>query len=313
MPVLSILLGLVMLVVGGDMLVRGASRVALSARISPAVVGLTIVAMGTSMPELVVSLSSAYRGSPDLAVGNVVGSNIYNIGLILGVAALIRPLRITGNTVRMEWPIMMLAAFQLHLLARDGSIDRLEGAFFVTSMVVFVAWSVHVARSAVMPAEEEALAGSVPEPAGWGRSIGEIVLGAAVLSGGAQAMVWGAVEIASVLGVSERVIGLTIVAIGTSLPELFASVMASLRGNDDIAVGNVVGSNIFNIVGILGLTSLILPLPVNPAIVASDNLWMLGFSLLLLPLMRTEMTVQRWEGGLLVVLVVLYTGLLVAG
>lgn len=314
-----VLVGLALLVGGGEALVRGASGIALLARLTPAVVGLTIVAAGTSMPELVVSLQAAVENSPGLAIGNIVGSNIFNIGLILGLTALIRPLHIQGNTVRLEWPVMMLAAFQFHLLARDASIDRLEGGFLLTALVVFVAYAVWIARRSAAPIEHEAF--EEIATASFGRTgkkavsfnVGAIIIGISLLAGGSTALVRGAVAVASSLGVSDTIIGLTIVAAGTSAPELVTSIVAVWRGRDDIAVANVVGSNIFNILGIGGATALIHPLPVPAEILARDTWWMLGASLLLFPLMKTGMRVNRIEGAVLFVGFVVYIVLLVRG
>jgi cation:H+ antiporter len=269
----------------------------------PSVVGLTVVAAGTSMPELVVSTNAALAGSPGLAVGNVVGSNIFNIGAIVGLTALIHPLRIQGSTVRFEWPVMMLAALQLHMLSRDGRVDRLEGLFLLVGLVAFVAYVVSVGKA------DEAIA---PAPSGvatasLGRSGPTAVLlnglavlvGVAMLAAGASSLVKGAVSIASTAGVSDAVIGLTIVAAGTSLPELMTSLVAARRGQDDIAVGNVVGSNVFNVLGILGATAAIHPLKVPTEILARDNWWMMGASLLLFPLMKSGMRITRLEGFVL--------------
>ena len=300
---LLVLAGLALLVGGGEALVRGASGIALLARLTPAVVGLTIVAGGTSMPELVVSLQAALESSPGLAIGNIVGSNIFNISLILGLTALIRPLRIQGNTVRLEWPVMMLAAFQFHLLARDASIDRLEGGFLLTAVAVFVAYVVWIARKNTAPVEDEAF--EEIATASFGRTgkqavsfnVGAVVVGVVLLAGGSTALVRGAVGVASSLGVSETIIGLTIVAAGTSAPELVTSLVAAWRGRHDIAVANLIGSNIFNVLGIGGATALIHPLPVPAEILLRDNWWMLGASFLLLPLMKTGMRVNRLEGA----------------
>ena len=300
-----ILLGLVLLTAGGEALVRGASGIALVAKVAPAVVGLTIVAAGTSMPELVVSVQAALAGSPGLAVGNVVGSNIFNIGAVLGLAALVHPLRIVGSSVRLEWPVMMLSACQLHLLCRDGTVDRLEGAFLLAALVAFMIYAVRVVRPAITNIEEVAL-----EPvatasfgreggAGLALNLAAVLVGVGVLAAGSTALVHGAVGIASSAGVSDTVIGLTIVAAGTSTPELVTSLLAVRRGQDDMAVGNAIGSNIFNVLGIVGATALILPLPVPAQIALQDTWWMLGASLLLLPLMRSGMRVSRLEGALL--------------
>jgi cation:H+ antiporter len=311
-----VLLGLLLLIVGGEALVRGASGVALLARMAPAVVGLTIVAAGTSMPELVVSVQAAWGGNSGLAMGNVVGSNMFNIGAILGLTALIVPLRIQGNTVRLEWPVMMLAALQLHLLSRDGTVDRLEGGFLLIALVTFISYAVRLGKREAAPIEEAEFA-SV-ETASFGRTgraawtfnLVAIGIGVALLAGGSTALVRGATAIASGLGVSDAVIGLTIVAAGTSTPELITSLMAARRGQADIAVANVVGSNIFNVLGILSVTALILPLPVPQEIIERDNWWMLAASALLLPLMRSGMRVSRAEGGLLLAGFLVYMALL---
>lgn len=298
-----VLLGLVLLVFGGEALVRGASGLALLARVTPSVVGLTIVAAGTSMPELVVSTQAALAGSPGLAAGNVVGSNIFNIGAIVGLTAMLHSLRISGSTVRLEWPVMMLAALQLHLLARDGLVDRLEGAFLLVGLVVFVAYAVFVARQNPTPASDA----ETLTTASFGKiggvaltlNLSAVVLGIAVLAGGASALVSGAVSLATRFGVSETVIGLTVVAAGTSLPELMTSLVAARRGQDDIAIGNVVGSNIFNVLGILGTTALIHPVDVPDEIISRDDWWMIGASVLLFPLMKSGMRVTRLEGAVL--------------
>jgi cation:H+ antiporter len=283
---------------------------------APAVVGLTIVAAGTSMPELVVSVQAAWGGNSGLAMGNVVGSNMFNIGAILGLTALIVPLRIQGNTVRLEWPVMMLAALQLHLLSRDGTVDRLEGGFLLIALVTFISYAVRLGKREAAPIEEAEFA-SV-ETASFGRTgraawtfnLVAIGIGVALLAGGSTALVRGATAIASGLGVSDAVIGLTIVAAGTSTPELITSLMAARRGQADIAVANVVGSNIFNVLGILSVTALILPLPVPQEIIERDNWWMLAASALLFPLMKSGMRVSRAEGGLLLAGFLVYMALL---
>jgi len=312
LAVLSIALGFVLLVLGAESLVRGANGLALLARVSPTVIGLTIVAAGTSMPELVVSVDAAIEGSPGLSLGNVVGSNIFNLAAIVGCVAIIRPLRIQGNTVRLEWPIMMLSSFLLHLLGRDGTIDRLEGAFFFAGIVAFMGYAVWVARSAATKLEREEFRDLAAASQRRGRSnawlfnIAAVLLGGLLLSGGATVLVGGAVTLARTLGVSPTVIGLTVVAAGTSLPELATSVAAALKGQDDIAVANVIGSNIFNVLGIVGTTALILPLPVPDEIITRDDWWMLGISFLLFPLMRSGMRISRLEGTVLVVCFVGY-------
>lgn len=309
-----VMVGLALLVGGGEALVRGASGVAQLARVSPAVIGLTIVAAGTSTPELVVSIQAAVEGNPGLAVGNVVGSNIFNIAAILGLTAMVRPLAILGNAVRLEWPVMMLAALQLHLLSRDGLVDRLEGAFLLAGLVSFVGYAVWVGRAESTGAQGDAqvVTASFGRTGGAAMALNLCVaaIGVGLLAAGSTALVRGAMAVASGLGVSDTVIGLTIVAAGTSTPELVTSLMAARRGQDDIAVSNVVGSNVFNVLGILGPTALIAPLPVPEVIIARDNWWMLGVSLLLFPLMKSGMRINRMEGALLLTVFIAYLAVL---
>jgi len=306
--------GLVLLVAGGEGLVRGASGLALAARVPPAVVGLTIVAAGTSTPELVVSVQSAVGGNVGMAIGNVVGSNIFNIGAILGLAAMVRPLRVVGSTVRLEWPVMMLAAVLLVVVARDGVVDHVDGGGLLATLVVFTAYVVWLGRAAGASDEgfEEMVTASFG--AHGARALATnllaIVVGVALLAGGSTLLVRGAVAIAGAVGVSDTVIGLTIVAAGTSTPELVTSLVASRRGRDDIAIANVVGSNIFNVLGILGVTALVRSLDVPEVILARDVWWMLGASGLLLPLMWTGWRVSRLEGGVLLVGFLAYLWLL---
>jgi len=302
---LLVLLGFMLLVAGGEALVRGASGIALAAKVSPAVVGLTIVAAGTSMPELVVSVQSALGGNVGIALGNVVGSNIFNIGAILGLAAIVSPLRVMGNTVRMEWPIMMLAALALWALAMDGVISRVEGGCLFAAMLAFTGYAVWLGRRESASDGEDVFDGLATASFGatGGRALAldglAVIIGAALLAGGSTALVNGAVNIATAFGVSDTIIGLTIVAAGTSTPELAASLVASWRGRDDIAIANVVGSNILNIFCILGITSLILPLDVPRTILTRDVWWMLAASALLFPLMWSGMRINRLEGGVL--------------
>ena len=275
-PILALLAGLVLLVLGGEFLVRGATRLARSLGLSPSVIGLTVVAMGTSMPELVVSAGAGLRGESALAVGNVVGSNIFNVAGILGLTALLRPLQVLGNAVRIEWPIALLAP---------------QEALQVTSEVQGLL------------TEERSL---------WG-STGLVLLGCGLLAGGSELLVEGAVQLATGLGVAPTVIGLTIVGVGTSTPELAASVIAALRGNSDVAVANVLGSNIFNALGIVGTAALISPLQVPPEVVQRDLPWMIGLTLLLFPVLRSGLRVGRIEGAVLLGAYAVYTWLLLSG
>lgn len=313
LDVLLVIAGLVLLAVGGEALVRGATSIARRLDISPAIIGATVVAAGTSAPELVVSVAAALQGSPDVAMGNVVGSNIYNIVLILGITPLILPLVVQGVTIRLQWPVMLLAAAWLHMLARDGLLDRLEGGFLLLGLVVFVAWTVRLARDVAHEHEKQTF-GSVAERVPMAEtarimalSIAGVLVGSAILVLGAKLLVTGAVSLAEDAGVSERVIGLTVVAVGTCLPELVTSVIAAIHGRADLAVANVVGSNIFNVLGILGATALTHPITVNQRTIAVDDWFMLGLSLLLFPLMKSGKIISRLEGGVLFAMCVGWT------
>jgi cation:H+ antiporter len=319
-----IVVGLVLLAGGGEALVRAATTLAELAGVTPAVIGLTVVAIGTSLPELVVSLMAAVRGEPDLAVANVVGSNIFNIAATLGLTALIIPLPVHGSAVRLEWPVMFGASFFCLLLARGGEIDRLEGAFFLVTLGLFLAYTVHVARTDIGPAEAKQLSEHVEahdiDTAGRLKArskllvtLGILTLGIGTLIAGGRLLVDGAIALARIAGMTERVIGLTIVAGGTGAPELATSIIAAFRKRTDVAVANMIGSNIFNILGILGVTALVAPVPVAPALVRGDMWWMIGTTLLLLPLLRSGGRLSRGEGTLLVGVYALYIVVLLRG
>lgn len=304
-----VIAGLALLVLGGDALVGGAGRGAVTLRISARVVALVVVSVGTSLPELVVSLGSAWRGSVDLAVGNVVGSNVYNVALILGICALVRPLAVHTETLRGDWPVTFAAMAALWLASLDGVVGRVDGALLLCGLVAYLGWTVRRSASQSTPVDDEP--GPVPAPLGV--AIALVAVGVAALVGGAELVVRGATGIAEGFGVTERVIGLTVVGLGTSLPELFASLVATWRGQDDVAIGNVVGSNLFNTLGIAGGVALVVPLEVGPATVWRDMPVMLGVFAVLLPLMVTGRALVRWEGALLVSAAVGYTGWLLAG
>jgi len=313
-----IVLGIVLLVVGGETLLRGAVGLATLLRLTPAVIGLTVVAAGTSVPELAVSGIAAYQGKADIAVANVVGSNIFNITVILGLCALIRPLAITGNTIKLEYPVVALVTLLCLVIAQDGEVNRLDAALCLTVYIGFTAYLVGLVRQQVTAAEAQELKAEVaeltPVPARPRGSVcaALVVAGVVLLAGGAHATVTGAVGLARLLGWSERVIGLTIVSAGTGLPEVVASLVSSVRGRSDVAIGNVIGSNLFNILGILGLSALASPLPVQSELIASDCWWMLGVTLLLFPIMFTGLRVSRWEGGVLLAVYIVYLWLLLA-
>lgn len=295
----SLGLGVVLLYLGAEGLVRGSASIASRLGLSPLVIGLTVVAFGTSMPELVVSVDAALSGSASLAVGNVLGSNIGNVGLILGISALIFPLTVHARVVRVDLPIMVAVSALLPLLLRDGVVGRVEGAVLTTGLVLYIAFSLSAARHEPGQVQAEFAAGTPGASRSPAIDALLLVAGLAMLVFGARALVSGAVYLAEAAGMSEAAIGLTVVAIGTSLPELATSVVAALKGEGDIAVGNVVGSNLFNLLGIVGVASMVHPLSAT-GIGVLDFAVMLGSAALLLPLMRTGLRVTRWEGALLV-------------
>jgi cation:H+ antiporter len=313
-----IALGITLLVGGGEALVRGAVGLATIARLTPAVIGLTVVAAGTSVPELAVSGIAAYQGKTDLAVANVFGSNIFNILVIIGLCAIVRPIAFTGNTVRLEYPVLAIVTLLCLAITQDGSFNRLDAVLCLAIYVGFTAYLVSLVREQVSASEAKELKAEVSEletgnqPPRLVISLALVALGVACLAGGAHATVTGASDLARRFGWSERLIGLTIVSAGTGLPEVVASLMSSLRGRSDIAVGNVIGSNLFNTLIIPGVSALFAPLAVAPALIASDGWWMLGATLVLVPFMITGRRVSRLEGAVLLAIYGVYMGLLIA-
>ena len=311
----SIALGLVLLAGGGEALLRGAVAIASLLRLPPAIIGLTVVAAGPSFPELSVSVLAALKEQPDIAVGNVVGSNIFTVTFVLGICALVRPLAITGNSIRLEYPVLAIVTLMTLAVAQDGTINALDGLLFVSIYVLFTTYMVTLVRGQVDEAEAGGLAAEVQSRVDrprWLPTLVWLVGGTAALGLGATLTVNGAIGLAQMAGLSERVIGLTIVAAGTSLPEVVATLVSTVRGRDDVAIGNVIGSNIFNILGILGLSSLFSPLPVHESIIGIDNLWMMGTTVLLFPLMFTRLRIDRWEGAILLSCYIAYTASLFA-
>jgi len=360
--------GLLLLVVGGELLVRGASSIAGVLGISPLVIGLTVVAFGTSSPELAVSVQAGLAGNPDIALGNVVGSNILNVLFILGLCALILPLVVSRQLVRREVPIMVGVSLLVLLLALDGRLSTLDGALLFAGIVVYVAWSIIASRRATAAAsgdEAVTIDTIAGKSAGWSvgaavllavagtgyalgwlnsveagfvaagalaflggsllgkggttkggdiaHQVGFILAGLGMLVLGAGWLIDATTQIARALGVSDLIIGLTIVAAGTSLPEVVTSIIATLRKERDIAIGNVVGSNIFNLLGILGVAAMVTPggLPVAPSMLNFDLLVMIAVALACLPIFFTGMAIARWEGALFLGYYVAYTAYLV--
>ncbi len=321
MPVtiLIFLAGLVFLILGAEVLVRGSSRLAAALGISPLIIGLTVVAFGTSSPEFAVSFQSALDGQAGLVVGNVVGSNIFNVLFILGLAALITPLMVSQQLVRFDVPLLVAVSLLVPLLALDGLFSRLEGLLLFAGLVAYLVFLAYLGRKGNQREEAPPIAGINAGPgSGWRsmlRNIGLAVVGLGMLALGSRWLVRGAVEIAQALGLSELIIGLTIIAAGTSLPEVVTSVIASLRGERDIAVGNAVGSNLFNLLGVLGLASLLAPggIQVSPAAVRFDIPVMAAVAVACLPIFFTGCKISRWEGGLFLGYYLAYTLYLILG
>jgi cation:H+ antiporter len=305
LSIVLLMVGIALLGFGADVLVRGAVSLARLARIPTAVIGLTIVSMGTSLPELTVGIVSSLKGAQDLGVGNIVGVNVFNIAVVLGIAALIRPMRVHGTAVKLEWPFMFLASFQLLLLARDNVLDRLEGMFFVVGLVLFTAYVVRIGRQDVVGEEAEDLAEVVElKTLGErlqrvGPALGLIAAGIVVLIVGGEVLMRGALSLARAAGMTERMIGLTVVAFGTGTPEVATAIVAARRGQSELALGNVIGSNIVNILGVLGVTALISPLQLDPSVASHDLWWTLGFAFILFPIMRRGYIITRAEAGFL--------------
>ena len=305
MNLLFILLGVVFLYAGGEGLVRGASALGKRLGLSPVVIGLTIVSLGTSSPELAATLAGVFKGLPAVSFGNVVGSNIANLALVLGITAAIWPLSVSAKFLKRDVPFMLFTSALLFPMVWDRSISRLDGALMLLIMALYLRFLLtRTEESTEVTAEFEQSLGTRGTPPG--RSLVMIVVGIAALVLGANFLIQGAVGIARAMGVSEQVIGLTMVAFGTSLPELASSVVAALRREGDIVLGNLIGSNIFNVLFILGVTSVI-----RPVAIVSQEVWldlgvMMGVSFLVWIFLATRSRLTRWEGGLLVLIYVSY-------
>ena len=315
MDYIFIILGLIALVVGGEILVRGATSIALKFKITPFVVGMTVVAFGTSAPELLVSLSAALDGSPDISIGNVVGSNIANIALVLGATALVYPIRVSKTSLSVDWPMLMLASLLFYFFILNLKLEWYEGIIFVSILATFTIWMIRKSRKAGLKKTDEASNDfnkeAIKEMNIW-MSFLLIAGGCLALVIGADWLVYGAKNIARSYDVSESVISLSMIAIGTSLPELATSIMAAFKKQTDIAIGNILGSNLFNILSILGITAIVKEINVNELILQSDIFWMLGLSAILLPMMLLRRDIDRVEGSLLLIAYAAYMYFLIS-
>lgn len=317
MSIILFVLGLVFLVIGAEALVKGASRLAAAFRVSPLIIGLTVVAFGTSAPELAVSIEAALADQAGIAIGNVVGSNIFNVLFILGVSALIVPLMVSAQLIRLDVPLMVALSVIVFLMALDESLSRVDGIILVAGLIAYVAFLILQSRRDNFAADAAAAAGAnTPEEQAnaatnprWLLNLGLVFGGLAMLIVGSRWLVDAAIAFAQYLGVSELVIGLTIVAAGTSMPEVVTSIVAALRGERDIAVGNVVGSNIFNIMGVLGIASAIAPhgIEVSAAFLAFDFPIMIAVAFACVPIFFTGGVIGRLEGAIFLGYYVLYS------
>ena len=316
LPSLAVIAGLAVLTWSADRFVLGAAGLARTLGVTPLLIGLTVVAFGTSAPEIIISVLASLQGSPGLAVGNAIGSNIANIGLVLGVAALIAPLTVASRVLRREFPVLLAVTLLGFLLLADGVLGVRDGLVLLAGLLLLTVWLVW--QGMAQNGEVNPLATEVEESLPPGLSLPMalfwLLLGLVLLLLSSRTLVWGAVEIAQALGVSELVIGLTIVAIGTSLPELAASVAAALKGENDLAIGNIVGSNLFNLLAVLAIPGILAPAAVENAVVFRDYPLMLGLTVLLfifaLTRGREAGQIHRWQGAMLLGLFAGYLALL---
>lgn len=303
MEYLLLILGLGVLIVAGEFLVKGAVGIALKFNISTLVIGMTIVAFGTSAPELLVSVKAAIDGHPEISIGNVLGSNIANIALVLGLTTIILPINVQISTIRIDWPIMMLATIAFSLFIINGIIDWWEGVLYVIALIVFNFMMIKKSTNEVEINDEEEQKKSNKT---FLKNILFVFLGVVGLAFGANWLLDGAVQIAKNFGVSEYIIGATIIAFGTSVPELVTSIVAAFKKQTDISIGNLIGSNIFNLLAVLGITSTIEEIPVTNQVQNTDVYWLLGISFLLFPLMVINNRINRLGGLILVVAYIAY-------
>ena len=308
----AIVLGFALLIWGADRFVLGAAALARNLGVAPLLIGLTVVGFGTSAPEILVSGMAALQGNPGLAIGNAVGSNIANIGLILGVSALAAPLTVQSDVLRREYPLLLLVCFGVYLLLLDGSLDRFDGLVMLAGLVATLFLMVRIGRqrAASDPLEKE-FEEEIPSDMSTFTASLWFIAGLALLLLASRMLVWGAVSVATLFGVSDLVIGLTIVAIGTSLPELAASVVSTLKGEDDIAVGNVIGSNIYNMLAVLSVPGLLAPTGVDPTVLSRDLPLMLALTVALLFMAwgrKGNGHINRVEGLILLACFLAYQG-----
>ena len=302
----QLIVGLITLLISAEFLVKGSVSIAIRLRISTLVIGMTIVSFGTSAPELLVAIKAALNNKPDIALGAIIGSNISNLALVLGVTALVFPVRVNRDTIFIDWPMMMISTLLFYVLILNGILGFWEGVTLISILGIFTFWLIR--RSRKKNKKDPDL---VVEKVKWSKlilakEIGFIAIGCLGLVYGAEWFLDGADDIALNFGISERVIGLTVVAIGTSMPELVTSLVAAFRKQMDISIGNLIGSNIFNLLSILGITSIVKEIPVNEILLSFDIYWLLVISALILPFMLYRRTITRFQGAFLLIFYVVY-------
>lgn len=312
MSVLYILLGLTLLVVGGNFLVRSSVALSFRLNLSKMVIGLTVVSFATSAPELLVSVQAALDGHSSISLGNVIGSNIANIGLVLGITAFIAPLAIDKDFYKFNWPVMMMLSIALYFILRsDDEIDQKEGIALIALLIIYLWMLIGRARKKAVLNTSKEVNDTLAKVSNF-KIIFWLLIGGGALWGGSVLLVDGAVDFAIVMGVSERVIAVTMIAVGTSIPELAASIIAALKKEKAISLGNVIGSNIFNIASVLGITAVIQPIAVeDAAILNNDIFWMLGFAVVLIPLafLPKKFIFGKYKGLLLLIAYVIFVSL----
>lgn len=317
MTILFIFLGLTLLVIGGEFLVRASVALSFRLKLSKMVIGLTVVSFATSLPELLVSIQAALDGSPSISIGNVIGSNIANIGLVLGITAFIAPLAIDKDFYKLNWPVMMFLSVALYFLLKTGNvIDRVEGVGLLLVLAIYL-WLL-ISRARKKSAETVVEKGEVDDKLATVSGVKIVIwllLGGAALWGGSKLLVDGAVDLATTMGVSKRVIAVTMIAVGTSVPELAASIIAALKKEKALSLGNLIGSNIFNIASVLGITALIHPIDVtDPQVLQSDIFWLLGFAAVLIPFafIPKRFVIGRYKGLLILAAYAVFVSLALA-
>lgn len=306
MEYVLLLVGLAGLILGGEFLVRGAVSLALKLHISPLVVGMTVVSFGTSAPELLVSLEGAFSGYPDVSVGAVIGSNISNVALVLGITVVIFPISVNRDSLRIDWPLMLIATILFYVFALNGILSFWEGLVFVSILASFTFWIIRRSRTEgkIIAAEQEV--DEQIEEVPVFKNIAFCLAGLACLYFGAEWLIEGVVKIAKSYNISEKLISVSVVAFGTSLPELVTSAVAAFKRQTDISMGNLIGSNIFNLLAILGITSLAIPLEVSESVLNFDMYFLLAITLLLFPLMKFGSKIGFWKGIILILFYMIY-------